>query len=112
MSGVSQAIDGAPHICKAPCQFGWDWAPKLPSISIWKDVRLEERSAARLEDVHLRQGHHPDGVVTVRADVQVEAWGDGELDAVLTVTPADEGAAYEARSRIVDDGATLGIRGT
>lgn len=58
MNGVSQGLDGAPHIRKAPCQFGWDWGPQLPSIGIWKDIRLEGQSSARLEDVHLRQVHH------------------------------------------------------
>ena len=42
MQGVTHAIDGAPHIRKAPCHFGWDWVPKLPSIGIWKDIRLED----------------------------------------------------------------------
>src|SRR5512143_596974 len=50
-------IPGGPHLRKAPCQWGWDWGPKLPPIGIWKDIRLEGYSTARLEDVHLRQTH-------------------------------------------------------
>ena len=57
LPGVSQAIAGGPHLRKAPCQFGWDWGPQLPPIGIWKDIRLEGRSVARLADVHLRQLH-------------------------------------------------------
>ncbi len=109
MNGVQAAIDGAPHLRKAPCQFGWDWGPKLPSIGIWKDIRLEGRSGARLEDVHLRQVHG-DGVVTVQADVQVEAWSDGEWDVALKVTAPDKAIAYETESKVVCGGATLAVR--
>lgn len=57
MVGVSQALEGSPHLRKAPCQFGWDWGPQLPPIGIWKDIRLEAWTEAKLEDVHLRQKH-------------------------------------------------------
>ncbi|GAF88871.1 unnamed protein product, partial [marine sediment metagenome] len=109
MNSVSQTMDGAPHLRKAPCQFGWDWGPKLPSIGIWKDVRLEGRSVARMEDVHLRQVHG-DGVVTVRADVRVEAWSDGELDVALTVSAPDKTRTYEAESKIDGGKATLAVQ--
>jgi beta-mannosidase len=109
MNGVRQGLGGAPHVRKAPCQFGWDWGPKLPSIGIWKDVRLEGRSVARLEDVHLRQVHG-DGALTVRADVRVEAWGDEELRVALTVRAPDKAVTYEAESKILDGRATLDVR--
>ena len=32
LTGVSQTIEVARHLRKAPYQFGWDWGPKLPSI--------------------------------------------------------------------------------
>ena len=70
MVGVSQALEGGPHLRKAPCQFGWDWGPQLPPIGIWKDIRLEAWSEARLEDVHLRQ-KHSDGKVNISARVVV-----------------------------------------
>jgi len=35
MKGVGAAIDGAPHLRKAPCQFGWDWGPMLPPIGMF-----------------------------------------------------------------------------
>ncbi len=110
MNGVREGLEGAPYIRKAPCQFGWDWGPKLPSIGIWKDIRLEGRSVARLEAVHLRQVHHPGGAVTVRADVRAEAWRDGAFDAVLAVAPLDGRTANEAESRIVDGEAALEVR--
>ncbi len=74
LPGVPQAIPGGPHLRKAPCQFGWDWGPQLPPIGIWKDIRLEGYSEARLSEVHLRQDH-ANGQVTVEARVIYPALG-------------------------------------
>jgi beta-mannosidase len=81
----SQSIPGGPHMRKAPCQFGWDWGPQLPPIGIWKDVRLEGYTPARLDDVHLRQ-HHADGAVVVSAGVAVERWQAADLRVLLRLT--------------------------
>ena len=86
LASPSQCIPGGPYLRKAPCQFGWDWGPQLPPIGIWRDVRLEGYSVARLDDVHLRQRHsQPTSPclpprketrdVIVSADVRVERWG-------------------------------------
>jgi beta-mannosidase len=88
LPGVSQAIVGGPYLRKAPCQFGWDWGPQLPPIGIWKEVRLEGYSAARLGDVHLRQ-HHGDEGVTIAATVTVDIWDDGVTQVALRVSGPD-----------------------
>ncbi|MBN1933824.1 MAG: glycoside hydrolase family 2 protein, partial [Anaerolineae bacterium] len=93
MPGVSQAIPGGPYLRKAPCQFGWDWGPMLPPIGIWKDIRLEGRSTARIDDVHLRQ-QHQNGQVTVSAQVTVECWDQAGLAVVLRIT-APNGDVFE-----------------
>ena len=85
LNGVSQAIAGGPHMRKAPCQFGWDWGPQLPPIGIWKDIRLEGRSIARLADVHVRQ-IHDERKVKVRVEAQVERWSATPLVIVARVT--------------------------
>ncbi|MGE5599613.1 MAG: beta-mannosidase, partial [Bacteroidota bacterium] len=77
-------IPGGPHLRKAPYQWGWDWGPKLPPIGIWKDIYLTGWSAARLEDVHLRQMHR-DGSVTVSARATVARRSAGELRAVMRI---------------------------
>ncbi|MGC8780393.1 MAG: beta-mannosidase [Anaerolineae bacterium] len=84
LRGVSQAIEGGPHLRKAPCQFGWDWGPQLPPIGIWKEIRLEGRSVARLADVHIRQ-RHDEGKVRVQVKAQVERWADVPLSVVVRV---------------------------
>ena len=88
LPGVSQAIPGGPHLRKAPCQFGWDWGPQLPPIGIWKALRLEAYTGARLDEVHLRQ-HHINNTVTVEARVTIERWSEGRLIAEVHITAPD-----------------------
>src|SRR5688572_25617818 len=38
-------------IRKMACNFGWDWGPALPTSGIWRGVRLEGWSVARLDKV-------------------------------------------------------------
>jgi beta-mannosidase len=85
LPGVPQAIPGGPYLRKAPCQFGWDWGPQLPPVGIWKDIRLEGYSEARLAEVHLRQDHSS-GKVIVEARITSEHWGEIPLAAVLKIT--------------------------
>jgi beta-mannosidase len=85
LPGVSQAIPGGPHVRKAPCQFGWDWGPQLPPVGIWKDIRLEAFSAARLADVHLRQ-RHEGGKVEVEVEAEVETFEASAEPLWLAVT--------------------------
>lgn len=85
LRGVAQAIEGASYLRKAPCQFGWDWGPRLPPIGIWKDLRLEGYRTARFDDVHLRQEHRG-SVVFLRAGYSIERWDESNLSVCLIVT--------------------------
>ncbi|OGO13939.1 MAG: beta-mannosidase [Chloroflexi bacterium RBG_16_47_49] len=88
LPGVPQAIPGGPHLRKPPYQFGWDWGPQLPPIGIWKDVRLEGYSEARLAEIHLRQDH-ASGQVKVVARIAVQRWGRALLTAAIRITTPD-----------------------
>jgi beta-mannosidase len=85
LAGVSQAIPGGSHLRKAPCQFGWDWGPQLPPIGIWKDIRLEGYSEARLADVHLNQ-EHSGGLVIASVRVKIEQRNEKPLITVVRIT--------------------------
>jgi beta-mannosidase len=111
LRGVTQAIPGGPYIRKAPSQFGWDWGPQLPPIGIWKDIRLEGRSVARLDDVHLRQ-HHEGSTVKITAQLVVERWQDPALYAVMRVKAPDGapvGGAEETTTPVSDTNLTLSL---
>ena len=89
LSGVQPwSIMGGPYLRKAPCHFGWDWGPMLPAVGIWKDIRLEGFSAARIEDVHLRQ-RLANGKGILEAAVKVNRWSEAGLRAVMKVTAPD-----------------------
>jgi beta-mannosidase len=101
LPGVSQALPGGPYVRKAPCQFGWDWGPQLPPVGIWKEMRLEGYSVARLAEVHLRQ-HHDDGEVKVEVKAEVETFRAiaGSLALAVTIT-APDGSAMTAEAPVV-----------
>ena len=81
---ANDALPGAPYLRKAPCHFGWDWGPKLPAVGIWRDMRLEGSTSARLEDVHIRQ-RHENGSVSLDVQIQAAAWGTGKLNARISL---------------------------
>ena len=98
MQGVPQGLPGAPHLRKAPCQFGWDWGPQLPPIGIWKDIRLEGADDARIENVHLRQ-FQTEGQVRLEADVAIQAWQQREYDVFMQVT-SPTGEVWETAASV------------
>ena len=105
LAGVDQAIPGGPYLRKAPCQFGWDWGPQLPPIGIWKDIRLEGYSDARLAEVHLRQDHSA-GMVSVVARIKIEQWGKIPVSAVVRITSPsgeiiDQDAAINTQGEVI-----------
>jgi beta-mannosidase len=97
-------ILGGPHLRKAPCQWGWDWGPKLPPIGVWKDIRLEGYSSAKFEDVHVRQ-IHKDGSVTVNITASVESWDKSPLGMSVTLV-APDGSRLNTKVDIADKAAT------
>jgi beta-mannosidase len=107
LKGVTQAIPGGPHLRKAPCQFGWDWGPMLPPIGVWQDIRLEGRSVARLDDVHLRQ-KHAGGSVAVSVAAMVERWDDAPLSVQFVLT-APDGRQQAAGESVGGESAVLAL---
>ncbi len=61
---------------KMACSFGWDWGPDLQTAGIWKPVRLERWSTARLADVRPLVRVDGDGT-TVRVAVHVDVERSG-----------------------------------
>ncbi|MGA2503320.1 MAG: glycoside hydrolase family 2 protein [Anaerolineales bacterium] len=108
LPGVSQAIPGGSHLRKAPCQFGWDWGPRLPPIGIWKDIRLEGFSEARLTKVHLRQDH-TGGQVALEVRVDVQRWGKVPVAAIVRITAPDGGVLEKKEAINAQNGAIVKV---
>jgi len=81
--------------CGSPSRRRWLISAPDP-VGIWKGIRLEGCSVARLDNVHLRQLHVA-GAVTVKAGVTLERWLDDDLRAVLHLT-APDGHTQEAEA--------------
>jgi len=73
---VNDPVGGCTRIRKQQCQFGWDWAPRLVTAGIWRDLRVEAWSDARLRDVRLQQEHRG-GAVALKVDPEIEETGGG-----------------------------------
>jgi beta-mannosidase len=77
-------------IRKMACSFGWDWGPDTATSGIWRPVRLESWSLARIADTIVSAiVDGSDGVVELR--VPVESVGDG----ALTVRASVDGVTDE-----------------
>ncbi|MBN2909461.1 glycoside hydrolase family 2 protein [Polycladomyces sp. WAk] len=60
---------------KAQMNFGWDWGPRLVTVGIWQDVRLEKKRFAKLESVFARTLAIGENKATVAIDVEVDDFG-------------------------------------
>ena len=58
------SVNGAAHLRKAFYMSGWDWAPKLPNMGIFRDVEIIAYDTDKIDDVLVNQ-HHENGEVTL-----------------------------------------------
>lgn len=70
-----QALDGAVHLRKSHCSFGWDWRPAIPDIGIWRPLHLAVYAGGRLADVRVQQQHER-GRAVLHVEVNTESWID------------------------------------
>ena len=64
---------------KGQWQYGWDWAPALPSMGIWKPVKLIGRNSVRLTKVELRQSFDNHKLASLEAAFTIESDRDKHL---------------------------------
>ncbi|NYV74782.1 glycoside hydrolase family 2 protein [Streptomyces sp. UH6] len=91
------------YIRKMACGFGWDWGPTLVTAGMWRPVRLERWSTARLARVRplvtVREGV---GRVELRVDVErTERGADRRLEVRAQV------GGVHARADVGADGAVV-----
>ncbi|WP_152616540.1 beta-mannosidase [Sphingomonas sp. ERG5] len=77
-------------IRKAQFGWGWDWGPRLPTIGLWRPVRLERQWVAAIENVRFETLAIGD-VARVAVTVTVDAFAGAPVNASVTLrTPAGE----------------------
>ncbi len=84
----TDTLDGFPFLRKSSCMSGWDWAPKLPDMGIFRQVTLLGGKKGRLSDVHLRQKHE-NGRVWLYFHVDMEVWKAEESSYRVTIISPD-----------------------
>ncbi len=81
-------------IRKSACNFGWDWGIATFTSGIWRSVRLEAWSTARIADARVAAAAVGDGgVVTAEVSVARVAGADAALELELEVALPDGGVA-------------------
>lgn len=79
-------VDGFCYLRKASYMSGWDWAPKLPDMGIFREVVLLGEEEGRIGDVLVRQ-FHENG--QVRLKFRIHTSGEASLTCRITVTDPD-----------------------
>ncbi|MEY2402134.1 MAG: beta-mannosidase, partial [Ilumatobacteraceae bacterium] len=88
-------------IRKMACSFGWDWGPDLQTAGIWKPVRLERWTTARLVEARPLVTVDADGMGRIEIHVEL----DRARDCVYTVVAVAGGR--EVRATVDGDAANV-----
>lgn len=59
------------YLRKAHYMFGWDWAPSLPDMGIWRSIYIEGYKMQRMDDVYITQMHEK-GNVTLDIRIKLD----------------------------------------
>ena len=70
-AGIPDVFSPFTHLRKMACNFGWDWGPSLVTSGIWREVRLESWSLARIASARPTTTV-ADGRASVRIEVDIE----------------------------------------
>lgn len=82
------SIPGSIYTRKSPCQWGWDWGPKIPTSGIWRPIRLVGYKIARIEDLRVRQ-KHKNGQVTLSIEASIERFTKGTCTVTFKLNHPD-----------------------
>ncbi|MBQ9085075.1 MAG: glycoside hydrolase family 2 protein [Clostridia bacterium] len=85
-------FSGAAHLRKAFFMSGWDWAPTLPDMGIFRDIELIAYSHKIIEDIIVRQIHNDDG--TVRVDLEMTTLGSDTMARAIATLVSPGGESY------------------
>jgi len=90
---------GRKWLRKPQASYGWDWQEALPNIGMWRDVRLEGRTYATLEDIRLDTLRR-NGRVSLELEAVLEnlhPWSERACSLELTIAPPDGGDRVERK---------------
>ncbi|WP_206515637.1 glycoside hydrolase family 2 protein [Georgenia faecalis] len=95
---------------KMACSFGWDWGPDLQTAGMWRPVRLERWSTARLAAARPVVDLAEDGEGIVRVHVEVERAASGSGMPLTVEVRLGTGQSAQARLAPGEDHAVVEVR--
>ncbi len=90
--GLSLPEDSRVFTRKGQWQYGWDWAPALPSMGLAGDVLLVGYDQVRIMDVHISQQFNGEALKSISADFLLFSTGSYPLNLSIAspdIVPAD-----------------------
>lgn len=94
-------LHGGGWLRKEPCNFGWDWGPKLVTSGIWRDIDLIAFDA-RIDDIAIEQQHTSLGQVSLSIQVKTDHHTSDSLITRVQVT-LDENIVAFAEQSLAND---------
>ena len=80
-----KGVGGRSWVRKEPCSFGWDWAPRLITSGIWRNISIQTFDQARLEDVIISQDHSESNQVNLAIELGAQLIKTVSVHAVVSV---------------------------
>jgi beta-mannosidase len=74
------------YLRKAAYEHGWDWGPVSVTSGIWRPVRIEAWTQARIADLYVKQNDVSSTVAHLAAQVEIEAGADAQATVEITST--------------------------
>ncbi len=85
---------------KAAYHFGWDWAPRLPTMGMWRPVYLMCIGSLQLERMHLVQESLTDSLAVLRLELDLRS--DRDIREELTIKVQDgQETKFSRRERLL-----------
>jgi beta-mannosidase len=91
---------------KAQFGWGWDWGPDLPTVGVWKPVRIERRAGAVIRDVAFATRSIAEACATALVRVEIEDRGSADLRLQIRLTDPD-GRLVVSRPASLSDAAAI-----
>ena len=95
----NDAVGGSSHIRKEGCSFGWDWGPRFATCGIYKALRVEAWSGARIESVRITQEHCKNSVA-LQVKTKLQGTGGGEIHGTVSLDGKMVTEIRQGRARI------------
>lgn len=87
---------------KAQMNWGWDWGPRLVTVGVWRPVRLEAHTTARIAHLFAYTTRLDENGAEVRLLAEVEPIGEQGRQLVVSFAIHDHGQDWRVSAPVID----------